>query len=234
MEPVIEPSILSGKGPIFVQLSLNREDTWPSRSEAAKIFKKAYNKWDPTVLERYIKHGLRDVQSETDLAEAKGSVTLTTSKHQEAIQYMRPNFQNKKPLDADKDPESLQSHDTVFYPDIIGPPNTICPFYRYEPIFLFKLLKHIRPSVLYLFREASPISTPDHRVEKLERTGKGIGGSGGYRNGRVKEVTFPGSGHALPFEAVDGVSEAASTWFKQEVMRWKEEEERIRKDWVDL
>ncbi|GAM44029.1 hypothetical protein TCE0_060r19321 [Talaromyces pinophilus] len=229
MEPVIEPNALAGKGPIFVSLSLNRKDSWPSRSEAAKYFKKAYKNWDPRVLESYIKYGLKD-----DTTSVSGSVTLTTSKHQEVIQYMRPNFQHKRPLDADADPEGLKTHDTIFYPDIIGPSNAIYPFYRYEPILLWKLLKHIRPSVLYLFGEASPISTPDHRKEKLERTGKGIGGSGGYKNGRVKEVTFSGAGHALPFEAVEGVSDAVSTWLKQETIRWKEEEERVNKDWLDL
>lgn len=181
------------------------------------------------MLESYINHGLRE-----DSTKADGSVTLTTSKHQEVIQYMRPNFQHKRPLDADTDPESLKTHDTVFHPDIIGPSNAIYPFYRHEPILLWKLLKHIRPSVLYLFGETSPISTPDHRKEKMERTGKGIGGSGGAENGRVKEVTFPGAGHALPFEAVEGVSDAVATWLKQEVIRWKEEEARIKKDWVDI
>uniref|UniRef100_A0A093VIB3 Peroxisomal membrane protein LPX1 n=1 Tax=Talaromyces marneffei PM1 TaxID=1077442 RepID=A0A093VIB3_TALMA len=209
------------------------KDMWPSQLEAAKDFKKAYRKWDPRAIERYIKYGLRDVLPETDSTKT-GAVTLTTSRHQEVVQYMRPNFHNKKPLDADNDPESLQFHDTVFYPDTMGPSNSIYPFYRCEPVLLFKLLKHIRPSVLYLYGESSPISTPDNRARKLERTGKGIGGSGGYKNGRVKEVTFPGAGHALPFEAVDGVSDATSAWLQQEIMRWKEEEERIEKGWVDL
>lgn len=233
MEPVIEPDTFSAKGPTFVKLSLNRKDMWPSQLEAAKDFKKAYRKWDPRAIERYIKYGLRDVLPETDSTKT-GAVTLTTSRHQEVVQYMRPNFHNKKPLDADNDPESLQFHDTVFYPDTMGPSNSIYPFYRCEPVLLFKLLKHIRPSVLYLYGESSPISTPDNRARKLERTGKGIGGSGGYKNGRVKEVTFPGAGHALPFEAVDGVSDATSAWLQQEIMRWKEEEERIEKGWVDL
>lgn len=229
MEPVIEPDSITGKGPIFASLSLNRKDSWSSRSEAAKYFKKAYNKWDSRALESYVKHGLRE-----DSTKADGSVTLTTSKHQEVIQYMRPNFEHKRVLDADADPESLKTHDTVFHPDIIGPSKAIYPFYRYEPILLFKLLRHIRPSVLYLFGETSPISTPDHRKEKMERTGRGMGGSGGYENGRVKELLFPGAGHALPFEAVEGVSDAVATWLRQEVIRWKEEEERIKNNWVDL
>ena len=41
----------------------------------------------------------------------------------------------------------------------------------------------------------------------MERTGRGMGGSGGYENGRGKELLFPGAGHALPFEAVEGVSD---------------------------
>ena len=212
-----------------MSLSLKRKDRWPSRAEAAKSFRKAYGKWDPRVVDIYIKHGVKD-----DPTQPKGSVTLATSKHQEVVKYMRPNFQNKKPLNGVADAGSLDGHDSVFYPDIIGPPNTIYPFYRYEPIILWGLMKHIRPSVLYLYGGKSPISTPDDRERKLERTGRGIGGSGGRKNGRVMDFTFPSAGHALPFEAVKGVSEVMSAWLTQEVVRWKEEEERIQKDWVDL
>jgi hypothetical protein len=93
---------------------------------------------------------------------------------------------------------------------------------------------HVRPSVLYLFGENSPISTPELRVGKLEWTRKGIGGSGSYKSNRGKEVIFPSTKHHLPFEAMCGVSNAASTWLKQEMMRWKEEEERINKGWLEL
>lgn len=234
MEPVLEKNIHAGMGTIFVKLSLGRKDTWPSRSEAAKYFKKSFHKWDSRVLERWLEHGLRDVRPDIDSTKAEGSVTLTTSKHQEVIQYLRPNFQKKRPLNSDKDPDTQELHDPVFYPDIIGPPHAIYPFYRYEPILAWRLLTHVRPSVLYLFGENSPVSSSELRAGKVERTGKGIGGSGGYKSNRVKEVIFPGAGHHLPFEAVPGVSDAASTWLKQEMMRWKEEKERINKGWLEL
>ncbi|KAL4977129.1 alpha/beta-hydrolase [Aspergillus desertorum] len=234
MEPVIEKDIHTGKGPTLVKLSLDRKDIWPSRSEAAKYFKKSFHKWDPRVLERWLEHGLRDVRPDTDPTKAEGTVTLTTSKHQEVVQYLRANFNQKRQLNSDKDPDAHERHDPVFYPDIMGPPHAIYPFYRFEPIFAWRFLKHVRPSVLYLFGENSPVSTPALRAEKLERTGKGIGGSGGYKSNRVKEVIFPGAGHHLPFEAVEGVSDAASTWLKQEMIRWKEDEERIDNGWLEL
>ncbi|KAL4756599.1 alpha/beta-hydrolase [Aspergillus foveolatus] len=234
MEPVLEKNIHAAKGPIFVKLSLDREDIWRSRSEAAKYFKRLFHKWDPRVLERWLEHGLRDVRPVIDLTKAEGSVTLTTSKHQEVVQYLRPNFQKKRPLKLDKDLGAQELHDPVFYPDIIGPPHAIYPFYRFEPILAWRFLKHVRPSVLYLFGENSPVSTPELRAEKLERTGKGIGGSGGYKNNRVKEVIFPGAGHHLPFEAVEGVSDAASGWLRQEMVRWKEAEVKIDMGWLEL
>ncbi|EED13676.1 conserved hypothetical protein [Talaromyces stipitatus ATCC 10500] len=235
MEPVIVSSHLAGKGPIFVSLSLKRRDVWSSRSEAAKYFKKSYKKWDPRVLERWLDYGLRELRSgDESFKEAGAAVTLATSRHQEVNMYLRPNFQNKKPLNANRDPGTQQSHDAVFYADIIGPPDATHPFYRSETVILWSLLKHVRPSVLYLYGETSPVSTPDLRAEKVERTGSGIGGSGGYKSNRVKEVTFPGAGHHLPFEAVSGVSDATSTWLKQEITRWKVEEERINEGWLDL
>ncbi|PWY90687.1 alpha/beta-hydrolase [Aspergillus heteromorphus CBS 117.55] len=234
IEPVIAKDVIDGKGPIFAKLSLARKDVWPSRSHSAAYFKKGYKKWDARVLDLWLKHGLRDLEDISTPDPESRPVTLATTKHQEVAQYLRSNFPNRRPLDIDNDPDTQFSHDPSLYPDIIGPSSGIYPFYRLEPILLWKMIKHLRPSVLYLFGDQSPVSTPTMRAEKLHRTGKGIGGSGGYKTGRVKEVTIPNTGHHLPFEDVSGVSEATAEWLCQETKRWGEDEKRILGGWLEM
>ncbi|KAJ5493518.1 alpha/beta-hydrolase [Penicillium diatomitis] len=124
-------------------------------------------------------------------------------------------------------------HDPCFHADIIGPAHATYPFYRYEPILMWNLLRHVRPGVLYLFGDRSPVSTPDLRKEKLTRTGTSIGGSGGWKINRVKEITIPDTGHQLPFENVSRVCKETAVWLEEEVARWSEDETRISEDWLD-
>ncbi|CEJ61574.1 hypothetical protein PMG11_10104 [Penicillium brasilianum] len=226
IEPVIEKDVYTGKGPIFVKLSLDKKDTWESREKAASHFKKQFKTWDPKVLERWLQYGLRSLPD-------SDAVTLTTSRSQEVMYYMRPNFDNRKRLSSKNDPSAMSDHDPCFHADIIGPAHAVYPFYRNEPILLWHLLRHVRPSVLYLFGDRSPVSTPDLREEKLTRTGTCIGGSGGWKNHRVKEITIPRTGHQLPFENVSRICEETAGWLKQEVVRWSEDEARILEGWLD-
>lgn len=225
IEPVMEKDIHAAHGASFVKISLPRKNTWSSRDEAEKYFKNLNRKWDPRAHDLWMKYGLRDICHGGDTSEAaresspaalKPRVTLTTPPEQEVLLYLRPNFDGKKPASGD-----------VSHPDIIGPPHAIHPFYRYEPVLAWRLLKNIRPSVLYLFGEKSPFSSPQSKGEKLERTGRGIGGSGGHEKGKVKAVTVPGSGHILPLENVPRVSDEITWWLKTEIERWKEEEKAI-------
>ncbi|KAJ0414651.1 alpha/beta-hydrolase [Aspergillus carlsbadensis] len=230
VEPVIEKDIQTGKGLAFVKQSLARKDAWASREDAGAYFAKQYRRWDARVLRQWVQYGLRDVpfenkdENETDGGSSNNNnspgstagVALVTSRHQEVTQYLRPNFQGKKPLSSTLSPDD-SVHDATFHPDVIGPEHAIAPFYRYEPLILWKMLKQIRPSVLYLFGEKSPISTPDLRAEKLHRTGSGIGGSGGCKRGMVKEVTIAGAGHHLPFERVSRVAGETAGWLKGEM-----------------
>ncbi|KAL3461222.1 alpha/beta-hydrolase [Aspergillus heterothallicus] len=231
MEPVMEKDVRMAKGPIFVKLSLGRKDTWPSREQAATYFRKQYKKWDPRVVDLWLQHGLRDIDDSSSSSSGENSgVTLLTSRSQEVTVYLRPNFTGRKPLSPDSDVE----HDATFHPDVIGPENAIAPFYRLEPVLLWKMLKHIRPPVLYLFGERSPVSQPERQEEKIQRTGSGISGSGGYKRGLVRGVSVPGAGHHLPFEEVSRVSQETVSWLKGEMERWKREEERVRKGWQEL
>ncbi|RAH74722.1 alpha/beta hydrolase [Aspergillus aculeatinus CBS 121060] len=221
IDPVLAPDVLTGKGAAFARASLSAPDKWATRAAATTFLRKQYRKWDPRAFDRLLQYGLVDTPS---------GVSLTTSRHQEVIQYLRANFSGRKPLDPANESEA---HDAVFHADVIGPAHAIAPFYRYEPILAFKLLKHVRPSVLYVFGESSPISTPEMRAEKVERTGRGIGGSGGRLRGRVREVVVPVAGHQVPFEDVGGVAVAMAEWLGMEVRRWKLDEQRIQRDWEE-
>ncbi|UKZ76652.1 hypothetical protein TrVFT333_004360 [Trichoderma virens FT-333] len=80
------------------------------------------------------------------------------------------------------------------------------------------------PPVLYIFGAKSNVS-PAHLIrEKLEKTGTGVGGSGGAKAGRVKGVTHPESGHLVPLEEPVFCAKAAAEWTKTEMDKWWEEE----------
>lgn len=186
IEPVLEKDLHTGHGASFAKVTLPRKTAWSSHDEAVRYFKKVHKKWDPRAHDLWIEHGLREIlpgehTSKTPLESSpvvsKPLITLTTLPEQEAVFYVRPNFDRKKPASGD-----------ASHPDIIGPPHAIYPFYRYEPILAWNLLRHIRPPVLYLFGEKSPFSSPQGREEKLERTGSGIGGNGGHERDRKSVV----------------------------------------------
>ena len=70
-----------------------------------------------------------------------------------------------------------------------------------------------------------------YRAEKLAITGTGVGGSGGVKEGRVKEVVLEGIGHLVAMEAVDRCADAASEWIGSELERWRKEEQEFRREW---
>ncbi|KAJ5539768.1 hypothetical protein N7513_008100 [Penicillium frequentans] len=111
------------------------------------------------------------------------------------------------------------------------PPETTTQFYRYEPILAWKMLKHLRPPVLYVLGQSSPIAAPETREKILKRTGAGIGGSGGVKALRVEEKIIPGS-HQLPLERVLETAAAVGPWISNSVQRWKDDEARIAEGWA--
>lgn len=208
--------------------STNRRDVWPSRADAAAKFNsnKFYQAWDPRVLELWIKHGLRDVP--TDLHPAQGPndtrVTLTTSKHQELFTFLRPTYSHQTKVELatlrDKDPIL----DKEFGPE--------WPFYRAEPLAVFKRLPEVRPSVLYIFGGTSDLSTPELRRLKLEATGTGVGGSGGAKEGRVREIVLEGTGHLVAMERVGDCADGISEFLGEELGRWREERKEFEEKWI--
>ncbi|KAL4936609.1 hypothetical protein BDV06DRAFT_227729 [Aspergillus oleicola] len=223
IEPVIAKDIFDAMGPQFIRRSLAMEHSWSSREEAETYFRNKYKNWDAGVLDKWLQHGLRDAglqENPSPSSSSSATVTLKTPTIHEVSPYLRANFNNLQSASGD-----------ARKPDIIGLPHAISPFYRYEPILLWKLIKNIRPSVLYLYGEQSPVSTPRLRKERMERTGRGVSGSGGAQLGKVKEVVFKKTTHHLPFEDVKGVAGQISAWLEAEVRKWKQEE--VQTDLMD-
>lgn len=217
----------------FARLSSFRRDVWPSRADAAASFKKSklYKSWDERVFDRWIEHGLRGLPAKLYPEDQRkyskdNPVTLSTSKHQEVFTFVRPNFAG---LDASGSPiVNRQTH-----PDLNPEGSTNYPFYRPEPHDTFRNLPHLRPSVLYIFGGKSSLSHPRLRQRKMETTGAGIGGSGGAKEGRVKEVIFENIGHLLPMDGPNECSQAAVDFLAPEIQRWRREEAEFRKKWSE-
>ena len=218
-----------------VQASTFRRDNWPSRPEAASSIKKSkfYQSWDPRVLDLWIRFGLRSLptaiypgeQDGSDRSESDDSpVTLTTTKHQEVFTFLRPNFDR-----VDANNKQLVNRRT--HPDLdVGDPE-IDLFYRPEPVVVFNDLPRLRPSTLYIFGGQSQFSTPDLRKQKVERTGTGVGGSGGTEADRVREVVIEDVGHLVPMEAVARCAAAAGDWLTSDLKRWRGEEAEFKREW---
>lgn len=210
---------------MMAQLSTFRRDVWPSRGEAAISFDKSafYKTWDTRVFQKWIEFGLRDVPTVLypDLKEPQ--VTLTTTVAQEVFTYVRPNY-SKSGVDG-------ASINRATHADVDRVRGVEYPFYRPESPLVFRHLPELRPSVLYIFGGASPISTSGRNEKLLAQTGTGIGGSGGPAEGRVKGITFEGIGHLVAMEAASRTAEVSSEWIGDEIGRLREEESRWETDW---
>ncbi|KAL9636662.1 MAG: hypothetical protein Q9164_002681 [Protoblastenia rupestris] len=213
-----------------------RRDIWPSRTEAAASFQKSkfYQSWNPRVFDRWIKHGLRDLPTSIYPSDASTTnspegppVTLSTSKHQEVFTFLRPNFSNPP------DPASgkVSTNNRTLIPDLDPTAEDVYPFYRPEQPKIFDRLPFLRPSALYVFGAKSMMSPPEARKAKLERTGTGVGGSGGAKEGRVREYVLEDGGHLMPMENVGKVAEEAGKWLSSELERWRNGEEEWKRQW---
>ena len=258
IDPVIQRRIFAAGNGIYspAKASTLRREIWPSREEAAKKLKRSkfYQKWDPRVLDLWLKYGLRDLPtylfpeatppaSSTPLpaitadpttatpstTPSEKPVTLTTTKHQEVSTFMRANFPTPEYPNPSVDSNPLTHSDV----DPATAPNS--PFYSPVPLATFNSLQHLRPSVFYIFGDPSAgaiLSAPVLRADKLAHTGAGVGGSGGVKKGRVSSVTFEGVGHLIPMEVVGKTADAATGWLAPEIERWRAIEDAERRDWA--
>jgi hypothetical protein len=235
---------LAGDGPLFVAMSTNKRDVWPSREVAAEKSRKLLKAWDPRVFKLWKEFGYRDLPTAMyPKVSTDGSrpVTLTTTKHQETIMYTRPNVKRHTHLgipksEAHTDRKSnitSPPHDPILVPDMLGPLLPDQKSYRPEPILAYKLVPHIRPSVLYVSASHSPLGKGGEHAEAARQTGTGFGGSGGMEYGRVKYVRIQKAGHTLPQEKVADTAQVMSPWIRQELQRWKQDEARVYGDWAE-
>lgn len=238
IDPVIQGkvSLIGNVAPAFA--SSKRRDLWPSRAEAAKSFKKSkfYQTWDPRVLDRWIEHGLRDVPTKL-YPDAKGSeVTLTTTKHQEVMTFLRPNFKNsggETEVDSTEFTLSNPKLNRRTHADLTPYEQPQEPFYRGESTIVFNQLPTLKPSVLYIFGSESFLTDDAIIEEKLAKTGSGVGGSGGRAEGRVTSVMVQGAGHLIPMEKVEESAEHVGKWIGKEMARFWDWEKKTKEEWGD-
>lgn len=226
MDPVISVFSVNESPKGVAHASAGRRDLWPSLAEATSSFSKSkfYQTWDKRVLERWLNFGIRETPTKLYPEGDKGdlslygsrAVTLATTKHQEVFTFLRRNWA--------PGPGVL---DRELNPDMDFDIHNHWPFYRAEQVAIYKRLPTLRPSVFYIFGELSEMSSPEFTKAKMDRTGSGVGGSGGVKEGRVDQVTLKGIGHLVAMEAVEQCADAAVPWIGQELRRWRKQAERF-------
>lgn len=238
IDPVIQGkvSVIGNVGPAFA--SAKRRDLWPSRAEAAIGFKKSkfYQTWDSRVLDRWIEHGLRDVPTKLYPDAKEGQVTLTTTKHQEVMTFLRPNFRNRGgETEVDSADFTLTNPklNRRTHADLTPNEQPQEPFYRGESTIIFNQLPALRPSVLYIFGSNSFLTDDAIIEEKLAMTGSGVGGSGGRAEGRVDSVMVQDAGHLIPMEKVEESAEHVGKWIGKEMGRFWDWEKKTKEEWMD-
>jgi hypothetical protein len=207
-------------------MSTRRTDLWPSRKVAEAAFQKNkfFETWDNRVLEKYLEFALRPVPTALYPNPVEGgavspaSVTLTTSKHQESWNYVRPNFE---PQD--------EHTDRLLSPDLDPQDQGQFYFARPEMNIAYANLPHLRPSVLYMWGSTSGLTSPQWEVDKLRLTGTGLGGSGGVRAGKVDKVVIDGFGHLVPCEKTSECAGYAAEWLGRWLKQYLADEEFYRK-----
>jgi pimeloyl-ACP methyl ester carboxylesterase len=226
VDPVLQLDLKINK--TMARLSTSRRDVWPSREAAAESFRGSgfYRAWDPRVLERWVGFGLREGPTELYPDVKKGGdggggdtvpVTLTTTAAQEVYYYVRASYRDKRLLQDEEDEDLLND----IHPDDRASSRL---FARPELQALIRRLPELKPSVLYIFGGKSEASTPASRVKNVQATGTGVGGSGGVKAGKVKEVVLEDCGHLVGMERPGECAEATAGFVDAEVGRWEARE----------
>lgn len=227
IDPVITKFGELGKTNV-ARSSTFRADLWPSRKDAEKAFLKSkfYQQWDPRVFERWMGFGVREVPTALYPDEEGGKVTLATTKHQEVFSFYRTNFRGQ--LENGKAVVNRDTHADLDLGDGVH-----YPFYRPEPPVIKKLMPHLRPEVLFIFGGLSDVGTPATQDYLMEKTGIGVGGSGGAKEGAVSKHVFEKLGHLMPMDDPISCSRVASAWLGKELKVWAKKEAKFREEWAN-
>ncbi|PVI01652.1 alpha/beta-hydrolase [Periconia macrospinosa] len=216
IDPVIRGKI--PPGPNAAMMTTMRPDLWNSLEEAKADFRrnKFYKSWDPRALDKYLEYGLRSTPTFVYPNAPTGSVTLATTKHQEAWSYVRSVFPQCPPEDQLDDQERFIAGDM---------PVELAQyqFHRAEALVALEALSSLQPSITWIFGGKSYINSRADREDLLKRTGSASRGSGG-----VQSIIVEGAGHMLPLEKVSQTAnlvgaqiEAGLDKYKKEVEFWK-------------
>lgn len=227
LEPMIQTeSPFKPGGPSPALWASSRPDLWPSVQDAEKYIRgeSFWRKWDPRCLDRYIRFGLRRVPTALYPSSESGAVTVTTPKAQEAWTYMRLNAGPRDNSDS-VETEQFLSVDLATVPREGDNNNPNYALVSPWPCIAFEYLPFVRPSVLYIFGEKSYINNPERRREKLERTGKGLGGSGGVAANRVRSEILSKGSHLAPLEMIHDTARLLSSWLESQIKLYRAEKE---------
>ena len=217
IEPVMMDEISGTPSP--VPQATMRRDIWETRAKAESYLRKAFQTWDPRALDRLVEYGLRETptalyNSDRNQTLASGSVTLKTTKHQEAWGYKQLN------LDPRGEPGLRRLLRPDWDPTVALPPISNRP----EPLIAMKVSPYLRHSVLYVFGAKGPLSTLEEQEKKVTRTGTGAGGSGGAAEGTVKGHVIQGFGHLVIFERPGETARGAADWVRKWWDKWRADE----------
>ncbi|OJJ67267.1 hypothetical protein ASPBRDRAFT_136499 [Aspergillus brasiliensis CBS 101740] len=216
-----------------INFTLRRKDIWPSREAALRANRALTEGWDPRCVARMAQYAFRElptalypdvdtvkVQFQSTTSSTSPStttpVTLTTTKYHDLLAQIRENFSARSPETG------RISIPRATHADL-DPLAAFIPMYRPEPRSVFLRLPSLRPSCLWVLGAATYLSLDEMR-EGIKTCGTGVGGSGGIPEGRVREVTLPGLGHLMPFQAVRQVAEPCVAWLESEMARFREAE----------
>ena len=87
---------------------------------------------------------------------------------------------------------------------------------------------------MYIFGDQSSLSEPLLKADKMAQTGIAAGGSGGFKKGRVQEVTFEGVGHLIPMEVVGKTANACQDWIALELANYKSRAAEHALQWANV
>jgi pimeloyl-ACP methyl ester carboxylesterase len=106
VEPMLSPSAeaVEPLRHILIKYAYERRDVWPSRKHAHQDLKskRRCERWDPRVLDLYIKFGLRTHPGARHLQAPYDGISLACSREEEVTMYREPDGATKPVQDLDK------------------------------------------------------------------------------------------------------------------------------------